>query len=122
MREEMPFYRKWFGLSLIFLLIATSVLTGCSTEKVIKVGFVTEQTGVESYIGQATVPALQDYIDEINNKGGIGGYKLQLITYDTRSEVTDAVSVTKRLIDQDGVVGIVGPSWSAAGIKFFYFP
>jgi branched-chain amino acid transport system substrate-binding protein len=39
-----------------------------------------------------------------------------LITYDTRSEVTDAVSVTKRMMEQDKVVAIIGPSWSAAGI------
>lgn len=116
MREDLLRIKKWFGLALVVILLTSTLLTGCSSEKVVKIGFVTEQTGVESYIGQASVPALQDYIDEINNKGGIGGYKLQLITYDTRSEVTDAVSVTKRLIEQDRVVAVIGPSWSAAGI------
>ncbi len=107
---------KWSGLIVALILLASSLLSGCQQEKVLKIGFITEQTGVDAYVGPASVPALQDRIDEINAKGGIGGYKLQLIVYDTRSEVTDAVAVTKRLIDQDKVVAIIGPSWSAAAI------
>jgi branched-chain amino acid transport system substrate-binding protein len=99
------------------LALVASLLAGCGGgEKVLKIGFLTEQTGTEAYVGQASIPAMQDYIDKINAAGGIGGYKLELIVYDTRSEVTDAVSVTKRMIDQDKVVAIVGPDWSAAGI------
>jgi len=108
--------RKWYWLIFAMILVASSVLTGCQQEKVLKIGYATEQTGVESYIGQASIPALQDRVDEINAAGGIEGYKLELIVYDTRSEVTDAVAVTKRLIEQDGVVAVIGPSWSAAGI------
>ncbi|PWH11755.1 MAG: ABC transporter substrate-binding protein [Anaerolineae bacterium] len=108
---------KKFGLFLIMLLLLTSLtLTGCQQEKVLKIGYITEQTGVDAYVGPASIPALKDHVDKINAEGGIGGYKLELIVYDTRSEVTDAVAVTKRLIDQDKVVAIIGPSWSAAGI------
>jgi branched-chain amino acid transport system substrate-binding protein len=82
----------------------------------LKIGYLTEQTGVESYIAQNSIPALEDYVAKVNDAGGINGYKLQLVTYDTRSEVTDAVSVLKRMIEQDGVVAVIGPSWSAAGI------
>jgi branched-chain amino acid transport system substrate-binding protein len=116
MNKAAPFAKKWFGLLVVVIMLTSMVLSGCSSEKVIKIGFATEQTGVESYIGQAAVPALQDHIDKINADGGIGGYKLQLIVYDTRSEVTDAVAVTKRLIEQDRVVAVIGPSWSAAAI------
>lgn len=109
-------FSKWFAVVMIGILLMTS-LSGCGTqEKVLKIGYITEQTGVEAYIGQASVPALQDHIDKINADGGIDGYKLKLIVYDTRSEVTDAVAVAKRLIDQDSAVAIIGPSWSAAGI------
>lgn len=116
MKNAAPVCRKWFGLLMILILLFSGLLSGCSQEKVIKIGFATEQTGVESYIGQAAIPMLQDYIDKINADGGIGGYKLKLISYDTRSEVTDAVAVTKRLIEQDKVVAVIGPSWSAAAI------
>lgn len=116
MKNAAPVCRKWFGLLMVLILLFSGLLSACSQEKVIKIGFATEQTGVESYIGQAAIPMLQDYIDKINADGGIGGYKLKLISYDTRSEVTDAVAVTKRLIEQDKVVAVIGPSWSAAAI------
>ena len=116
MKHAALLFRRWFGLPLIFLLLVTSLTTGCSQEKVLKIGYITEQTGAEAYIAQASTPALEDYIAKINDAGGIGGYKLKLIVYDTRSEVTDAVSVAKRLIEQDKVVAVIGPSWSAAGI------
>ncbi len=116
MNRNTQFFRKWWGLLVIGILLVSS-LSGCgSQEKVLKIGYVTEQTGVEAYIGQASVPALQDHIDKINAEGGIGGYKLQLISYDTRSEATDAVAVTKRLIEQDRAIAVIGPSWSAAAI------
>ncbi len=107
---------KKFGLVLMALILLMSLLTGCQQEKVLKIGYITEQTGVDAYVGPASVPALKDHVDKINAEGGIGGYKLELIVYDTRSEVTDAVAVTKRLFDQDKVVAVIGPSWSAAAI------
>jgi len=103
-------------LILVGVLLVSSLLTSCQEGKVIKIGYITDQTGVDAYVGPASVPALQDKIAEINAAGGIDGYKLQLIVYDTRSEVTDAVAVIKRLIDQDKVMAVIGPSWSAAGV------
>jgi branched-chain amino acid transport system substrate-binding protein len=116
MKTPVRSFRKWFAVLLIGILLVGSLSSCASQEKVLKIGYVTEQTGVEAYIGQASIPALQDHIDEINAAGGIEGYKLQLIVYDTRSEVTDAVAVSKRLMDQDKAIAIIGPSWSAAGI------
>ena len=117
MEKAMQLSTKRLGLVLMTLLLLASLLSGCGGgAKVLKIGFLTEQTGSEAYVGQASIPAMQDYVDKVNADGGIGGYKLELIVYDDRSEVPDAVSVTKRLIDQDKVVAIVGPDWSAAGI------
>ena len=117
MKKSAQFFRKWLVLLVIGLLLVSS-LSGCgSGEKVLKVGYITEQTGVDAYVGAASVPAMQDYVDEINAKGGIGGYKIELVVYDTRSEVPDAVTVAKRLMDQDKAVAIIGPSWSSAGIS-----
>ena len=116
MKKTVRSVRKWLAVLLIGILLVSTLSSCASQEKVLKIGYVTEQTGVEAYIGQASIPALQDHIEEINAEGGIGGYKLQLIVYDTRSEVTDAVAVSKRLMDQDKAIAIIGPSWSAAGI------
>jgi len=107
---------KWFRLGVIATLLLSTLLTGCSQSKELKIGYGVEQTGQDAYVGQASIPALQDEIDKVNAAGGIGGYKLKLVVYDSRSQVTDAVAVTKRLIDQDKVVAILGPDTSAMAI------
>jgi branched-chain amino acid transport system substrate-binding protein len=77
---------------------------------------VAQVTGPDSYVGQAAKLALEDRVKEVNAKGGINGKKINLIIYDSRGESTDAVAAAKRLITQDGVVGIIGPEWSGAAI------
>jgi len=108
------------GKKLVFLVMAlsllASLLSGCSAEKKVKIGFVAQMTGADSYIGQAAKVMLEDRVKEINDNGGINGYQVELITYDSRSEVPDAVTASKRLIEQDKVVGIIGPEWSGAAI------
>jgi len=106
-----------WSLSLMLVLVLLSgVLTGCQQEKVVKIGFDAQLTGGDSYIGQTAQLALQDRVEEINAAGGIRGYQVELIIYDSRSEVTDAVAVAKRLMEQDKVVGVIGPEWSGAAI------
>ncbi|MCE5208586.1 MAG: ABC transporter substrate-binding protein [Chloroflexi bacterium] len=101
---------------MLLLVILSGLLVGCSQEKTIKIGFVAQVTGPDSYVGQYAKLALEDRVAEINEAGGIEGYKIELITYDTRSEIPDAVAATKRLIEQDKVVAVIGPEWSGAAI------
>ncbi len=101
---------------LLLVTIAAGLLSGCAQSKTIKVGFVAQMTGPDSYIGQAAKVALEDEVKAINDKGGIQGYKVELITYDSRSEIPDAVAAAKRLMEQDKVNAVIGPEWSGAAI------
>lgn len=116
MKRSTWFTSKGFGLFMAVVLLLSSFLSGCSTEKTVKIGFDAQITGPDSYIGQAAKLALEDYINDLNAKGGIKGYKVQLITYDSRSEVPDAVAAAKRLMEQDKVAVVIGPEWSGAAI------
>lgn len=109
-------FKKGVWLVALLALSLSSLLSGCASSKTIKIGFIAQMTGPDSYIGQAAKLALEDRIAEINEKGGIKGYKIELITYDSRSEVPDAVAAAKRLMDQDHVSAIIGPEWSGAAI------
>ncbi|NMB59513.1 MAG: ABC transporter substrate-binding protein, partial [Chloroflexi bacterium] len=106
---------KLFSIVMLVVLMA-GLLAGCGQSKTIKVGFVAQMTGPDSYIGQAAKVALEDEVKAINDKGGIQGYKVELITYDSRSEIPDAVAAAKRLMEQDQVNAIIGPEWSGAAI------
>ena len=117
----MPSLRSVFKRSRADVLVATAAIacalvTGCRNDKVIKLGFVAQLTGPDSYVGQAAKVALEDRVKEVNAKGGIEGRKVELITYDSRCEAPEAVAAAKRLIEQDKVAGVIGPEWTAASI------
>lgn len=42
---------KWFAVLMIAVLLVTSLSSCAPQEKILKIGYVTEQTGVEAYIG-----------------------------------------------------------------------
>jgi len=49
-------------------------------------------------------------VAQINKAGGIKGRKLELIVYDTQGDATKAVQGVNKLIKDDKVVAIIGPS------------
>jgi len=49
-------------------------------------------------------------VAETNAKGGINGKKLEAVIYDTGGDATKAVQLATKLIKNDKVVAIIGPS------------
>ncbi len=54
--------------------------------------------------------------EQINKAGGINGKKLELIVYDTEGDATKANLEVKKLIIQDKVSAIIGPSLSGTSL------
>lgn len=83
----------------------------------ITIGAPNSLTGGLGEIGQRATWGLKIAVDQTNATGGIralGGAKLKLVVADTSSEdPTQAASVTRRLIDQDGVIVLAGATASA---------
>jgi len=48
MKTPVRSFRKWFAVLLIGILLVGSLSSCASQEKVLKIGYVTEQTGVEA--------------------------------------------------------------------------
>jgi branched-chain amino acid transport system substrate-binding protein len=76
----------------------------------IKIGALFAITGPASFLGEPERNTAQMVIDEINKAGGIKGRPLQLIAYDTQGDTTKAKQLVNKLIKNDKVVAIVGPS------------
>ncbi|HKZ16673.1 MAG TPA: ABC transporter substrate-binding protein [Geobacteraceae bacterium] len=76
----------------------------------IKIGALFAVTGPASFLGEPERNTAQMVVDEINRAGGIKGRTLQLVTYDTQGDATKAVQAATRLIKEDKVVAIIGPS------------
>jgi branched-chain amino acid transport system substrate-binding protein len=93
----------------VFALL--SLWTGsCLAAATIKIGALFSVTGPPSFLGEPERNTAKMVVDEINAKGGIKGKKLELVVYDTQGDATKAVQAANRLIKEDKVSAIIGPS------------
>jgi len=76
----------------------------------IKIGALFAVTGPASFLGEPERNSAKMVVDEINRAGGIKGHKLELVVYDTGGDATKAVQLANKLIKDDQVVAIIGPS------------
>ncbi len=96
------------AVTTLLLLFTTSLAFAASST--IKIGGLFSVTGPASFLGEPERNTAKMVVDEINAKGGIKGKKLELVVYDTQGDATKAVQAANRLIKDDKVVAIVGPS------------
>lgn len=76
----------------------------------IKIGALFSVSGPPSFLGEPERNTAKMVVDEINAQGGIKGRKVELVVYDTQGDATKAVQAANRLIKEDKVVAIIGPS------------
>jgi branched-chain amino acid transport system substrate-binding protein len=93
----------------IFCLLL--IFTGNSwSQETIKIGGLFAVTGPPSFLGEPERNTANMVVDQINKAGGIKGRKLKLVYYDTQGDATKAVQAATRLIKEDLVSAIIGPS------------
>jgi branched-chain amino acid transport system substrate-binding protein len=101
---------------LAMLLVLTAVLSGCASKteeaSVIKIGAMGPETGDYSMYGISVVNGAKLAAKEINAAGGINGAQVEIIDYDSKGDKTEAVNAYNRMRDQDGVVAVVGGTFS----------
>jgi len=108
---------KIIGVKVLFFLMVFSLgLTGINSvfaaEEPYKVGAVLAITGGASFLGEPERNTLRMIEEIINARGGINGHLLELIIEDTAGDETKAVNAVKKLIHNDNVLAIIGPSRS----------
>jgi len=110
-------------LVIVALLLVLLLPASCGDEgdvETIKIGVIAEITGTIPVVGQSTVNAAKLAVQEINDAGGlvVGDRQLQveLMIEDNEDKKEKAVSVAQKLINQSGVVAIVGPQASRNAI------
>ena len=73
----------------------------------IKVGVIGPLTGDVSVYGQAVVNGATLYLKQVNEKGGVNGKQLEIITMDEQGDATQAVTCFTKMCDQ-GITALVG--------------
>ncbi|MBU3128856.1 ABC transporter substrate-binding protein [Clostridium tagluense] len=104
---------------LLASLLVTASFTGCGKNtasepkpKTIKVGLNYELSGPAATYGQGLVNGIELAFEEINNKGGVLGKKLESVKADNKSENIEAANVAAKLATRDKVVAMLGPATS----------
>jgi branched-chain amino acid transport system substrate-binding protein len=92
--------------SALFLLIANAAVAAAP----VRIGALFAVTGPASFLGEPEKNTLELLVKEINARGGVKGSKVELVVYDTQGDVTKAVQLANKLIKNDRVVAIIGPS------------
>jgi len=101
--------KKFLHILFLFLIFAFSAGTVLAAQP-IKIGALFAITGPASFLGEPERNTAQMVVDEINKAGGIKGRMLELVVYDTQGDATKAVQAVTRLIKEDKVAAIIGPS------------
>lgn len=81
-----------------------------------KIGAVFSITGPASFLGEPEKKTAEMIRDEINGKGGINGHPIELIIYDDEGDPTKCNLMVKKLIKNDNVPVIIGPSTSGTSL------
>ncbi|MEZ5839399.1 MAG: ABC transporter substrate-binding protein [Hyphomicrobiales bacterium] len=76
----------------------------------IKIGSVLSITGPASFLGDPEDKTLKMYVEKINAEGGVNGKQLELVVYDDAGDANAAKTFATRLVEEDGVVAVVGGS------------
>jgi branched-chain amino acid transport system substrate-binding protein len=97
-------------------LTATALLlAGCvwgagnatAQQKEILIGAQCDRTGPTQITGTVFCPAVQDYVNLVNSKGGIGGYKIVINELDNNYQVPSAIEEYERQKQEGAVSALI---------------
>jgi len=97
----------WVSSAVLIGLLSATAAMAAGT---VKIGGLFAVTGPASFLGEPEKKTLEMLVNEVNAKGGINGMKLEAVIYDTGGDATKAVQLATKLIKNDKVAVIIGPS------------
>jgi len=100
--------KRFVSLIVVVGLLLTGVLPVYGAET-IKVGLIVPLTGNIATFGQSVDKAARMAVDEINEKGGVLGAKIELIVEDNQGKPDESANIARKFIEQNKVLAIIGP-------------
>ncbi|HTD48630.1 MAG TPA: ABC transporter substrate-binding protein, partial [bacterium] len=123
---KFPLMSRLLGLGLSLTLIVTLVTLGAlprsqAAAKTLAVGITLPLTGADAEDAELIKDGAVLAIEEANAKGGVAGYKIEIIILDSGTatagqyDPAQAATNTKKLVANVGVVANIGPQMSGEG-------
>jgi len=97
-----------FCIVILLIGLSIGVFSYAAGTKTINIGSVGPLSGTGAKNGIAMKQGAELAVEEINEMGGINGYKINLICEDDKAVPAEAVNAVQKLIDRDKVLAIVG--------------
>lgn len=119
--ERLTLRRRGPFFSVLLSVCLALVLPACaSTQPVIKIGLVAPFEGRYRAIGYEAIYSARLAIREVNARGGVNGYRIELVALDDRGEAERATEAARQLIIDPQVVVVIGhyrPTTTAAALN-----
>ena len=96
----------------LFILAGIEGVAAAKSGETIKIGAIFSITGPASFLGEPERNTVKLLEEQINAAGGINGKKIEVITEDDQGDETKALLAANKLIKNEKVVAIIGPSRS----------
>ena len=96
----------------LLLLIGLLVPGVAGAADTVKIGLLAPLTGFAAADGLSVLNSVQLAVERVNQDGGLLGRQVELVYYDDRADGKEAVALSRKLIQQDRVAGVVGGSYS----------
>ncbi|GAA2183888.1 ABC transporter substrate-binding protein [Brooklawnia cerclae] len=104
------------------VLLGAAFLTACgassgelvTSSDVIRIGVAHELSGWAAGYGTDSLRGIELAVEQVNAAGGVRGKQIELITHDTLSDPAKAMTMTTRLMMQERVVAVIGPTTSVS--------
>lgn len=108
---------KRYFATILSCILMLGCAAGCGkSDETIKLGYIGDLSSADAYIAQAGLYAVQDYVEELNSAGGLLGKQVEIVPYDVGRYNDEVVNAVTKLIHQDKVSGIIGPTATAHAI------
>ena len=102
----------WVLVGVIAVIIFLGVYKQKSADAdVIKIGAVLPMTGIGAVFGEHQLNAIRLAKDEINEKGGILGRKIEIVLEDDGTEPKKAVTAFQKVTGVEHVPVVIGAAW-----------
>jgi branched-chain amino acid transport system substrate-binding protein len=102
---------RWSATRSVLLASALAAATALPANAEVAIGVLIPSSGKGASYGQQQQNAIKMFLDKYPDADAAG--KMKLIIYDTRGDNTEAINLTRKLIDSDQVDAIIGPQFSA---------
>ncbi len=82
--------------------------SAAAESETVKIAFVGPMTGDNAFYGETMLAGVQIAVDEWNEKGGVLGKQIEVVTYDDANTSEQAASVAEQIVGDDSISAVIG--------------